>query len=73
MLVYERVCSRNETVGCMACGTSADFDILVEGHRVAIPSAQSRQGLHAEDDRIWSFDVSVVVVLWDACQLSSTK
>ena len=63
MLVFERICSRNETVGCMACGWSADFDTLVEGHKVAIQSVQSRQGLHAEDGRIWSFDDSVIVVL----------
>ena len=33
MLVFERICSRNETVGCMACGWSADFDTLVQGHK----------------------------------------
>ena len=62
-LVFERICSRNETVECMAYGWSADSDTLVEGHKVAIQSVQSRQGLRAEDGRIWSYDDSVIVVL----------
>ena len=63
MLVFERICSRNETVGCMACGWSADFDTLVEGHKVAIQTLQSRPGRNGENGRLWIYDGSIIVVL----------
>ena len=46
-------------------------DTLVEGYKVAIRSVQPRQGLHAEDGCIWSYDDSVIVVLGDTCPLSA--
>ena len=73
MLAFELISSQNEMVECMAYGWNADSNSLVEGHKVAIQSMQSRQGLRGENGRLWIYDDSVVVVLRDNCPLSSTK
>ena len=73
MLAFELVSSQNEMVECMAYGWNADSSNLVEGHKVAIQTVQSRPGRNGEDGRLWIYDDSVIVVLEENCQLSSTK
>ena len=72
MLAFELFSPQNEMVECKAYGWTADSNTLVEGHKVAIQTMQSRQGLKGERGRLWVYDDSVIVVLGENCLLSST-
>ena len=73
MLAFELVSSQNEMVECMAYGWNADSSNLVEGHKVAIQTVQSRPGRNGENGRLWVFGESVIVVLEENCLLSNTR
>ena len=73
MLAFELVSSQNEIVECMAYGWNADSSNLVEGHKVAIQTVQSRPGRNGENGRLWVFDDSVIVVLEENCLLPDNR
>ena len=72
MLSFDLVSAQNEKIGCVAFGTNADPDMLIEGREVAIQLAQSKKGRYGESSRLWLYDDSVVAGLAEECSLPSS-
>ena len=72
MLSFDLVSAQNENIGCVAFGTNADPDMLIEGREVAIQLAQSKKGRYGESSRLWLYDDSLVAGLAEECSLPSS-